>query len=306
MGGIYVPRSPATGLLYGVVRGLAGLRSGGPRTDAVGLPAFVAGEFGNSSIAAFWRTALAGRPAHGGAAAHLVEPCCRPTCRCDSGCSRCRIDCAIVSRTIISSAARCSASSCGRCARRSVGRGGGVGFEVARAFRRRPRSPHALPYDCARRGVRAAGRRRARISTRGRADRCRCTARGAAGPPWPGSPRARRPACRRPRRRSAERGVECAGGGDAGRGARAGGAWAASWPGAAAARQGSGGPVGGPAGAPACPRGRLRSPRRRARTGRRPRATPAALPLSRPAAASLRFVCPAPAGGRGVAAAAVR
>ena len=47
MGGVYVPRSPTTGALYGVVRGhwsdfAAEIRD---RTDGVGLPAFVVGEF---------------------------------------------------------------------------------------------------------------------------------------------------------------------------------------------------------------------------------------------------------------------
>ena len=47
MAGVYVPRSPTTGVLYGVVRGhwndfAATVRE---RTDGVGLPAFVVGEF---------------------------------------------------------------------------------------------------------------------------------------------------------------------------------------------------------------------------------------------------------------------
>jgi hypothetical protein len=47
MGGVYVPRSPTTGVLYGVVRGhwsdfAADVRD---RTDGTGLPAFVVGEF---------------------------------------------------------------------------------------------------------------------------------------------------------------------------------------------------------------------------------------------------------------------
>jgi hypothetical protein len=47
MGGVYVPRSPTTGVLYGVVRGqwshlAADVRD---RTDGVGLPAFVVNEF---------------------------------------------------------------------------------------------------------------------------------------------------------------------------------------------------------------------------------------------------------------------
>jgi hypothetical protein len=49
MGGVYVPRSPTTGVLYGVVRGhwsdfAADVRD---RTDGVGLPAFVVSEFRN-------------------------------------------------------------------------------------------------------------------------------------------------------------------------------------------------------------------------------------------------------------------
>ena len=46
MGGVYVPRSPTAGVLYGVVRGhwsdfAAEVRD---RTDGAGLPAFVVGE----------------------------------------------------------------------------------------------------------------------------------------------------------------------------------------------------------------------------------------------------------------------
>jgi hypothetical protein len=47
MGGVYVPRSPTASVLYGVVRGhwsdfAVEVRD---RTDGVGLPAFVVGEF---------------------------------------------------------------------------------------------------------------------------------------------------------------------------------------------------------------------------------------------------------------------
>src|ERR1051325_823042 len=61
MGGVYFPRSPTTGVLYGVVRGYwsdfaAEVRD---RTDGDGLPAFVS-EFRKFLRAACWRTGSRG------------------------------------------------------------------------------------------------------------------------------------------------------------------------------------------------------------------------------------------------------
>jgi hypothetical protein len=89
MAGVYVPRSPTTGALYGVVRAswsvfAAALRE---RTDGVGLPTFVAAEFrkflrcgdcGCERLVPFICKGRGFCPSYGGRrmaerAAHLVE-----------------------------------------------------------------------------------------------------------------------------------------------------------------------------------------------------------------------------------------
>src|SRR5712692_8582323 len=134
MAGVHVPRSPTSGVLYGVVRThLADfLAAVDARTDGSGLPPFVTAEFrkflrcgvlahGFARVrcadCAFERLlpfSCKGRASVRAAAAGAWPSerrtwwttCCRPTCPYDSGCCRFPTGCATGSPTITACVAR--------------------------------------------------------------------------------------------------------------------------------------------------------------------------------------------------------